>query len=853
MTGFLGTSVFDEPPTNTPTAQPGGGGFLGTSIFAAPPAGTVTTTDGGTFVKRDPLTAANMDEATDILADNFHGFLQQHPTLTNIIGTVGKVVQPLAAAQQILFTGIKAGQDAFDGDDETNAWETMKRGGRSALSFATWGAYQAAGLQQGDPRAQAIWGYELWKKAGAPNWVARWGGTATDFLLDVPLVGAVGKAAKLGGLTAGLRIGENMARTFDSPAAYRAFAGNVVAAPFTTQPIRRLTEAVPRGIREAGRERFVSPILNQRRVPRNITQPVSPTLGQTWLNRNMGVPEEAVTAEQRKQATLAQYTVLSNEALAAQVEARKGLGFEDAQQLGILTGRLADESNWAKRAVLEGEIRALETRTGVQGAADRAIRSVNKGVQFDVFSAEKLSGSGLMSETALKQYQAGDKRHLRRMYAMYGERPDDQIRRLMERDAPAAVTFDRPKLEGLYSLTLNRQAKARPQFPTSARVAERTFNGAVVKADGNPVANALEGKATPGSVRSYPSQVRNDKGKPIDLLDPVADAERLVWRDVVEPLKVGTVDRGALDLPSQDMSHVRTLKNVLGEDAVQRVNGRWRVVGGVSDEFPVGHPDIQRIFGDLESQGLAANVTVQEKRFRRRVPNYFNPKDDSPLDLQREYAWRELEESGQVGALYLHSNEISAFMAGATEAEVNAVSRSMDRFPIRQQASRNGRGQDDWFPVDPSDPELKRLIDRAQGGGAALFDGVTGQPTFKTALQGDKLKANLPSPKEFAEQVEKAYTNPDIHPVEFLNGFFRERGMSEQHIMDVLDGIGKDWADRVGIQWRPSDQQVVRHFTRKAAEGGQGNPGGRGVGAVTTQRTEIDDAYADVLGQIEDF
>lgn len=493
------------------------------------------------------------------------------------LGVAGKVLQPFAAPQQLIFAGIKAAEDSFDGNDATNGWDTLKRGGRSALSYATWGGYQAAGLKQGDPRAQAITGYELFKGAGAPDWVSRWGGTAADFFLDVPLVGALGKAAKVNKLTAGLRIGENMAQAFDSPAALRAFVGGVAASPFTTQPIKTAVEAIPQGLRQQGRERLIDPILNLRSVPGNEFDAVKPTLGQTLIARNMGVPEPVAAALERKTAVSSQYAVLHNEALAAFDQAKKGLDFQTGRTLDNLVGKLADASSPADRLALEGQIRALETTTGRAGLFDDAIRATNKGIQFDTFSAEKLNAAGLMSDTALQAYQRGDKRHLRRVYAMYGEDAPSQLRRIMDRNAPADVTFDVPKLEDLYNRSLQ---------------------------------------------------------------------------------------------------------------------------GGVT------------------------------------MPN------------------------------------------------------------------------------------------------------------------------TIPTAQDFSKAVQAAYVNLTQHPADFLKDFFQQHQMSQQHISDILDGIGKDYAEKAGITYKPDDSEIVRYFTaRRAAEapGGAGGMTSRGTKAVTTQRQEVSDWYADALGEVSSF
>jgi hypothetical protein len=784
------------------------------------------TLGSSNYVKRDPLTARSMDEATDILRDNaLSGIMNAPQPVKNALGVAGKVLQPFMGVQQLLFTGIRSTQDAFDGEDETDAWETMKRGGRSALSFLTWGGYQAAGLKQGDPRAKYITGYELFKDSGAPNWVARWGGTAADFFLDVPLLGAAGKAAKLDRLTAGLRIGENMAQTFDSPGALRAFVGGVAAAPFTTQPIKRVVEAIPQGLRQQGRERLIDPILNARTVPGNEFDPVRPTLGQTLIARHMGVPDPVAAALERKTAVSSQYAVLHNEALAAFDQAKKGLDFQSGKKLDDLVGKLADASSPADRVMLEGQIRALEATTGRAGLFDDAIRATNKGIQFDTFSAEKLNAAGLMSEDALKAYQSGDKRHLRRVYAMYGEDAPSHLRRIMDRDNPASVTFDDAGLERLYGATLN------PTMPPAP-----------------PLGSFGKSAVARNPVGEFPSRT--------PLLDPVADSERLVWRDVPREIEVGTVDRGSLDLGGLGKSELTSLRNLLGWDAIKQVDGRWRVLGGVTDSFPVGHPLIQNLFGDLKEQGLAGALRVEERNFREQVPNFYDPKSRAPLDVQRAYADEEL--AGMEGALYVHNRDLTAFMAGATDQEAAALERALERYPTREQTRTVGKNQveDMWLPVDPADPDMARLIERAKGGATALFDGATGQPALASVVLPTKSRPSLPSSADFKKAVQAAYTNTDQHPADFLKGFFSERGMDEGHVLRVLEGIGQDYAQKAGIAYRPADAEIVRYFTRKrAAEaaGPAGDMAGRGTKAVTTQRQEVSEWYADALGEVSSF
>lgn len=815
MSFFDGPNPFENQPA--PAATGGGGFFDGPSPYAE------TDTRGFFDLSPGEFAAGNQQAAA---ASPFGRAL-------TAVGIVGKTLQPFAAPQQLLFGGIGSLEDLMTGQGAQAAWDTLKRGGTSALAYAT---YQHGGDLPGvfknkeAERSNPIFGYELFKKVGAPDWLSRWGGTAADFLVDPLLLSAVGKAAKLDGLTAGLRVGENMAASFGSPGALQAFAGGVAAAPFTTQPIKRLVEAVPRGIRQAGRETFVDPLLNARSVPRREFDPVNPTVGQTLIDRYRNVPQPVTDIVERQTAIASQFTVLQNEAVSGFAKASKGLDFGAQKELGVLAGRLADESDPAARVLLEGQIRGLETSTGKAGLYDSTVQAVNKGIQFDVFAAEKLTGAGLMSPEQLAKYQSGDQRHLRRVLAMYGERPEDQIRRVLDRNAPAAITFDNPGLEKLYGLTLN------PALPPAP-----------------PLTGVKKSELTSTSVGAFPSKT--------PLLDPVTDASRPVWRSVERELEVGTVDRGSLDLGNMGRAEITSLRNILGWDAVKQVGGKWRVVGGADDSFPVGHPVIQSLFGDLKAQGLADNLRVETRNFKEQVPNYYDPKSGATLEMQRAMADEEI--AAAQGALYVHSSDMTAFMAGATPEELAAFENAVERLPMKEQARKGGKNDvtDSWFPVDPADPAMARLVERAKGGGTALFDGANPQPLLGATLPG-KVAVTLPTPQEFAAKVQQAYSNPEQHPADFLNSFLREKGMTDGGVARVLEGIGRDYAEKAGLTWRPSDQDSVRAIAAKRAEAGTSEGlktqsgvqlGGRGAAAVTTARTEISDAYLDVLGEVEDF
>lgn len=395
---------------------------------------------------------------------------------------------------------------------------------------------------------------------------------------------------------------------------------------------------------------------------------------------------------------------------------------------------------------------------------------------------------------------------------MYGEDQQSHLRRLLDRNAPAQLAFDDQGLQRLYSATLNpatdwRRTPPPPQWKKS----ELTSQGV---------------KGLPGRT---------------PMLDPVADAERMVWRDVPREVEVGTYDLGDLDLGNLGRSEVTSLRNILGWDAIKQVDGKWKATG-VSDQVPVGHPLMVSLFGDLKERG-AHDIRVETRTFK-------DPKGP-PIDVQRSMLDEEL--APFQGALYVHTNDMTAFAARATDAELAALDRAMERFPMRERTRTVGKNQveDIWFPVDPADPDITRLLERAKGGGAALFDGVTGQPTLSTQLP-TKSNPNLPSPKEFSDAVRAAYTNPEVHPSDFLNKFLTDRGMSEVHKVRLLEQIGDDWAAKAGLNWRPSDTEVVRYMTQRNTQGRSGM-GARGTTAVTAQRQEISEMYAGVLGEIEAF
>lgn len=184
-----------------------------------------------------------------------------------VLTTAGKVLQPFMAPQQVLFGGISWAQLASQGKYK-EAGESFKQGLGAAGDYLTWGftarenwLNDVSGGRLGgdakDARKTYISGYTLAKQAGMPDYVAKPLGLAADFLLDVPLIGYLGKLAKVDeALDVTLSINRlssaNMAHAFTHAAdgsvdvtGLKKFAIRVAATPFSTAPIHDLVTGLP--------------------------------------------------------------------------------------------------------------------------------------------------------------------------------------------------------------------------------------------------------------------------------------------------------------------------------------------------------------------------------------------------------------------------------------------------------------------------------------------------------------------------------------------------------------------------------------------------------------------------------
>ena len=227
---------------------------------------------------------------------------------------VGAAIQPFAAPQQILFGGIGAIEDLVTGKGAAAAAATFARGLGAAGDYLTYGAtanpaFAKFGIGDGkDGRATRISGFELAKKAGLPDYLAKPVGIAADFLVDVPLLGYLGKVSGVGrylGVSTGINrlASENMALNFlktggvaSNPADWdiagmARFAARVAASPVSTAPIHDIVNAIPKGMREQIAQKAAGMIEAARIAPvrggiqPTESSPLGKTVGQYVVNR----------------------------------------------------------------------------------------------------------------------------------------------------------------------------------------------------------------------------------------------------------------------------------------------------------------------------------------------------------------------------------------------------------------------------------------------------------------------------------------------------------------------------------------------------------------------------------------
>lgn len=429
----------------------------------------------------DDLFDETPTERTNALAAS--SSLQGNRGTALFFGTIGKALQPFGAPQQLIFGAIGGLEDLATGQGAAAAWDTLKRGGSSALSYLT---YQHGGDLPGilknkqAPANTPIQGYDLFKKVGAPDWLAKWGGLAADIVVDVPLVGKATKLATLGKLD-NARIIENTAATFADPGALQTFAQAILKAPFSTAPLKQVTAAIPQGYRgalgagvgdlmEASRFRtggtdadVAGFTAGEFVVSRSGRLPGVPSVNPDRLRAGLspggtGLPDELIDLEQRARTVNWNIRFRLQDAGAQMEKLTRRIPEAYMPRWREISTRLADTKSPADTALWDGKLRQLATDIGDPNLYADATTALTRGLNADVYAATQLEGLGLMTPTELAAYQAGDKRHLRRLFGYY-DNPVQHSERLERRGLPASVTFDDTQLTQAFSQAITRNGR----------------------------------------------------------------------------------------------------------------------------------------------------------------------------------------------------------------------------------------------------------------------------------------------------------------------------------------------------------------------------------------------------------
>lgn len=410
--------------------------------------------------------------------------------ITGALTLGGRALQPFMAPQQLIFGAVKSLEDLAIDRDPQKAYEDIKTASKAALGYVTYGGYNGGNARTGgasDPRNHMILGRDMLKQAHAPDWLAKWGGLGLDFFLDVPLVGQLGKASKLGRI---LGTDAKFAQVFSNGTDLQKFAAHIIAAPMSNAPIPHLVAAIPEGnignlagrtqmaknignLIERGRsadpkdnltgavgasasEVFVSP---SGRIP-GLPSANLQDLKNTGMANGVGLPDAYRSIEDKArqvQANIAARLMSAGKAVEA---AQKGLSPADKIEYTRIVNRLIDHKGSADQQHWRAELAKIANRQPDVAAFNaRVTKALNQSTMADVFAAENLNKTGLMTPGELLAYQQGDKGHLRRMFSLW-ENPGAHIDRLRKAGTPASLTIDDAKLAGFFNAAISHPRNA---------------------------------------------------------------------------------------------------------------------------------------------------------------------------------------------------------------------------------------------------------------------------------------------------------------------------------------------------------------------------------------------------------
>jgi hypothetical protein len=381
----------------------------------------------------------------------------------NAVTNIGKFIQPLAAPQQVLFGGVKAVEDLFTGASGAEAWMDFRRGLKAAGSYATYNYGRdipgvgklldnTFGKLETDDRADSILGYEILSAAKMPDYLARPLGVAADFLVDVPVVGKIAKAAgaehlglnfsthnvlrnadgtvminnKTGGILTDMAK-ENIAEAFTvrrsdgtidgakSWQAWSTFGRTVLSSPLSSAPIRDIFRAIPQGIRK-----------NWAEDTANFIQDKVPALPE-WLisdtGRIYGLPEMDLKKFLREGdfggvgSSFLQFTKYRLQRLKSEVVTRgmfaskfysdltKDLSDVGRKEFDGLVKATLDNANPGQIIENHAKLREFAVRAGIDPV--RLYQGIRYIYDTDVYNGLAKNSLGKLSDAAMTRYESG--------------------------------------------------------------------------------------------------------------------------------------------------------------------------------------------------------------------------------------------------------------------------------------------------------------------------------------------------------------------------------------------------------------------------------------------------------------
>ena len=551
----------------------------------------------------DPLKSPSTDNPFDLLDYS----QQTQPNLLQkygmpVLDTLGTVLSPLQAPQQVLFGATRLLQGGFaeliQGQSGA-AVRGLQDAGRSleaGLGYLSFG-----GLGN---KSKAVTGRELMKNAGAPEWVQQWGGLAADILFDPSnLIGGVGAATKAVGLATKsaklVKTGEKVVRAGQKLERLT----NLYRAPENVLNVFGATPTVSRYLRDVIAEGVALPDVvsdalkidpaKRRAFGIDPEASATPTLAEQFLPNSLKkrwLPDKTVRRIEAQEKFEQDRLIYLKQ---ADLELK---GVHDA--FAAITNQLspADVQEWRKLTYLQqsattnaehtkavAELTAFANRVGKPQLVGEAQRAIAKATSMDAKFGRDLVGVGLSARGIQSGQDMPAK--VRRDFLAFGQQGEAYIQKVYAMKAPSKFILDEQRLTD--------------------------------------------------KIQSWAD---NFEPQPVGV-----DSTRYVKKAVpVEYQGVTNVDLGGLDITGLDTPSIVQLRNALrsignqvkiGKDA----NGRYAFQRGTFSDLPLNHPVINQFLNADEikyiSDGTAGSQpTIIQAIEKQHVPNWFNPDGNVNID-----------------------------------------------------------------------------------------------------------------------------------------------------------------------------------------------------------------------------